>query len=496
MTATPRKRLFRLRPLAALALGAALLPLGVNGPAHAADADGMPADVLARKMADEVTGPSAWRHLQAIDKATLDNGGTRVSGTAGYDASAAYITRELTKAGYQVKKQEFEFLDYDILSEQGSVVTPEARTLHPTIARFSVSTPDGGLTADLVQPSGKSTGCSTDDYAGTDVKGKIVLVDVGTDCFITQKQLVLSELGASAMLMNVNSPNPDLNLRYRMVPPTDARIPTGTLSRAESEALRADAAKGPVSLRLDLRGNNRMTKTYNLLADTPTGRADNTVVMGAHLDTVDTTAGANDNGAASAMVLETALKLAPHRHQVKNRVRFAWWSAEEKGLSGSQFYVDQLTPEQRRQTALYLNLEMIGSPNFARQVYNGQTATGPAPAGSERISELVNGYFADRHLPTVPLVLDGRSDHSPFITAGIPAGGVNAGSDTVKSQEWADLFGGTAGQMLDPCYHQACDTLANVNKTIFDQNGRSMAWAVGRFAVDTSDINGAAASQQ
>lgn len=139
---------------------------------------------------------------------------------------------------------------------------------------------------------------------------------------------------------------------------------------------------------------------------------------------------------------------------------------------------------------------MIGSPNFARQVYNGQTATGPAPAGSEQISALVNGYFADRHLPTVPLVLDGRSDHSPFITAGIPAGGVNAGADTVKSQEWADLFGGTAGQMLDPCYHQACDTLANVNKTIFDQNGRSMAWAVGRFAVDTSDINGAAASRQ
>jgi hypothetical protein len=133
---------------------------------------------------------------------------------------------------------------------------------------------------------------------------------------------------------------------------------------------------------------------------------------------------------------------------------------------------------------------MIGSPNFARQVYNGQTATGPGPAGSDQISRLVNGFFADRKLPTVGLVLDGRSDHSAFVNAGIAAGGVNAGSDTIKSAEWVKLFGGTEGEMLDHCYHQACDTLDNVNKTIFDQNGRSMAWAIGRFAVSTADVNG------
>ncbi|MFE6685602.1 M20/M25/M40 family metallo-hydrolase [Streptomyces sp. NPDC057743] len=487
MNARSRRTPSRLRALAALAAGAVLLPLAASAPAGASTTD-IPADALARAMSREVTGAHTYERLQAIQQATLDNGGTRVSGTAGYDASADYLTRTLTKAGYQVKKQPFEFLDYTILSEKGSVVAPTARDLHPMIARFSVSTPEGGLKAELAQPAGKSTGCSADDYAGQDVKGKIVLVDVGTDCFITQKQLVLSQLGAAAMLMNVNSPNPDLNLRYRMVPPSDARIPTATLTRRESEALRADAANGPVTLDLDLRGNNTMTKTYNLLADTPTGSADHTVVMGAHLDTVDTTSGANDNGAAAAAVLETAVQLAKHRPQLKNRVRFAWWAAEEKGLAGSQHYVDQLTADEKAHTALYLNLEMIASPNFARQVYNGQTATGPAPAGSTRISDLVNGYFAQQKLPTVGLVLDGRSDHAAFVNAGIPSGGVNAGADTVKSQEWADLFGGTAGQMLDPCYHQSCDVLSAVNKTILDQNARAMAWAVGRFAVDTSDI--------
>ncbi|UNO43854.1 M28 family peptidase [Streptomyces sp. MST-110588] len=441
-------------------------------------------------MSRAVTGDGAWRHLRAISKATTDNAGHRDSGSAGYDKSAEYVTRVLTKAGYKVQRQEFTFRDYRIESETGSVLAPSARKLHPVIARFSRSTPQGGLTAQLSGLSGKKTGCGPQDYAGTDVRGKIVLVDVG-DCFITQKQMVAAQAGATAMLMNVNSPNPELNLRYRMVPPEDARIPTATLSRAETEQLRADAAAGPVRLTVDLRGTEKTTKTYNLLADTPTGRAENTVVMGAHLDSVDTTPGMNDNAAAAAMLLESAVQLRPYAGHLKNRVRFAWWAGEEKALSGSQYYVDQLTTEQRRQTALYLNLEMIGSPNFARQVYNGRTDTGPGPAGSERIHELVSGHFAEQGLPTVGLNLDGRSDHAPFVSAGIPAGGVNAGSDTVKSPQWAELFGGTAGQMLDPCYHQSCDTIDNVNKTIFDQNGRAMAWAMGRFAVDTSDINGA-----
>ncbi|MCG5212970.1 M28 family peptidase [Streptosporangium sp. KLBMP 9127] len=488
MTRLPKRNRLAIGSRAFLAAGVVLLLSGWSAPAQAAESH-KPADKLAKQMSKAVTGERAWRHLAAISKATMANGGHRADGSPGYEKSAEYLTRRLTAAGYEVKRQEFSFLDYAIFSEAASVTAPEPRTLKPIIARFSISTPEGGLTAPVVVPSGKSTGCTASDYADTDVTGKIVLVDVN-DCFITQKQIVAAEVGAVAVLMNVNTPNPNLNLRYRMVPPEDARIPIATLNRGEAEQLKADIAEGPVTVNVDLRGENKMTETYNLLADTPTGRADNTVVMGAHIDSVDTTPGLNDNAAASAMLLETAVQMAPHWKQVKNRVRFAWWAAEEKGISGSQYYVNQLSEEERRGTALYLNLEMIGSPNFLRQVYNGQTPTGPGPAGSDRISQLISGYFAEQRLPTVGLVLDGRSDHSPFIVAGIPAGGVNAGSDAIKTPEMAALFGGTAGEMLDPCYHQACDTLSNVNRTIFEQNGRAMAWAAGRFAVDTSDVNG------
>lgn len=484
MTKSFRRTPLRSRLLAVPA--ALLLAAAAAGPAQA-DAGGYS---LADRMAKEVSGADAWHHLEELSKLTMANGGNRVSGSPGYDAAAGYLTQQLTRAGYVVHNQEFTFLDYTIHAETAAETAPQARTLHPQIANFSLSTPDGGVTAPLALPSGKDTGCTADDYAGTDVQGKIVLVRNG-DCFITQKQMVAAAAGASVMLMNADEPAPDLNLRYRMVPPEDARIPTATVPRGEAEQLTADSAAAPVTLHVDLRGDNTTTTAYNLLADTPTGRADNMVVMGAHLDSVDTGPGINDNGSSSAMLLETALRLAPHANEINNKVRFAWWAAEEKGLAGSQYYVDQLTPEQRQQTALYLNLEMIGSPNFARQVYNGQTATGAGPDGSAQISDLINGYFAGRNLPTVGLVLDGRSDHTAFVNAGIPAGGVNGGADTVKSADWVKLFGGTEGEILDPCYHQACDTLDNVNKTIFDQFGRSMAYAVGRYAVSTADLHGA-----
>ncbi|WNV84709.1 M28 family peptidase [Umezawaea sp. Da 62-37] len=469
-----------------LAVAVLALPIGAVGAANASGRAGW----LADRMSEKVTGDAVARHLRALTTLTAANGGHRDSASPGYTAAADYLTTSLQRAGYVVQRQEFSFRDYTIHSERADVVSPQARVLHPQIARFTVSTPAEGLTAEVAVPGVKDTGCDPEDYAGQDVRGKIVLVRVEGGCFITQKQLTAAAVGASAMLMNVNSPNPDLNLRYRMVPPEDARVPVATLPRGEAEQLMADVAAGPTSVRIDLRGEESTTRTFNLLADTPTGRADNTVVMGAHLDSVDTTPGANDNAAASAAVLETALRLKQYTPLLRNKVRFAWWAAEEKGLSGSQFYVDSLTAEQRAHTALYLNLEMIGSPNFARQVYSGQTPTGPAPAGSERISQLVKGYFAGEELPTADLVLDGRSDHTAFVNGGIASGGVNGGSDRLKPAEWVDLFGGVEGQMLDPCYHQLCDGYGNVNQTIFEQFSRSMAWAVGRFAIDTSDVNG------
>lgn len=65
---------------------------------------------------------------------------------------------------------------------------------------------------------------------------------------------------------------------------------------------------------------------------------------------------------------------------------------------------------------------------------------------------------------------DGRSDYDGFIRAGIPAGGIATGAEAVKTKEEAEMFGGRAGEWLDPCYHQLCDDLGNLNHTAWEVN--------------------------
>ncbi|GAA4625228.1 M28 family metallopeptidase [Actinoallomurus vinaceus] len=488
------------RPSRRVAVVAAIAALAAAGSMTSASAAG-PGDArtdttrLARTLVREVSGRAAFRHLVALQRVADRNGGIRAAGMPGHEASARYVAERLTAAGYRVSRQEFTFDDYDFLAQTLGETAPGRKALHPLIARFSASTPVGGVTAPLaVVPTGTDAtpGCEAGDYAGAAYDGRIALIAAG-GCTNTVKQKAAAEAGAIAALINTNNPAENMVLRTRLTA-ADVRIPVASISKKEADGLVADAASGPVTLHLELRGRARKATTFNLLADTPTGRADRTVVVGAHLDGVTEGPGINDNGSSSAMELETALRLARHFGQVRDRVRFAWWSAEEHGDLGSGVYVSRLGPQDLRDTALYLNFDMIGSPNYARMVYDGDDSdhegAGPGPAGSAQIEKVFTDFHASRGLPTVGRDFDGRSDYGPFIAAGIPAGGETSGSNLIKTETWARLFGGVAGQPLDWCYHQRCDDVRNPNKTIFDQLGDGMAWAVGRFAVDVSDVTG------
>ncbi|MBY8874909.1 M20/M25/M40 family metallo-hydrolase [Micromonospora sp. PLK6-60] len=253
--------------------------------------------------------------------------------------------------------------------------------------------------------------------------------------------------------------------------------------------------------------------TENVIAQTRTGRTDNVVMAGAHLDSVPEGSGYNDNGSGSAALLEVALQMA--KVKPNNAVRFAWWGAEEGGLLGSNHYVAELTDEQIADIALYLNFDMVGSPNYVFGVYDGddsaQSGSGPGPEGSAQIEALFEQFYASRKLATVPSDFTGRSDYGPFIAAGvdIPAGGLFTGAEGVKTAEEAKLFGGVAGESYDPCYHQACDSRTpvadgadaalyakfgnlhgNVNTFALDVNADAIATAVITFAYDTSAVNG------
>jgi aminopeptidase Y len=234
----------------------------------------------------------------------------------------------------------------------------------------------------------------------------------------------------------------------------------------------------------------RETKTTaNVLAELPGKHPENVVMVGAHLDSVAEGPGINDNGSGSAAILEVAEQMT----KVKpwNTVRFAWWTAEESGLVGSTFYVDSLSAAELDRIALYLNFDMVGSPNFVRFVYDGSGDIGPTgPPGSAAIEDVFNGYFDANGLATEPTPFDGRSDYQAFINNGIPAGGLFTGAEDIKTAAEAAIYGGTAGIAFDPCYHQACDTFANSSDVVLDQMSDAIAHSTITFAQNTSLVNG------
>jgi aminopeptidase Y len=178
----------------------------------------------------------------------------------------------------------------------------------------------------------------------------------------------------------------------------------------------------------------------------------------------------------------------------RNKLRFALWGAEESGLVGSTQYVEGLPVAEQEKIALYLNFDMIGSPNPVYFVYDGDNSdavgAGPGPDGSAAIEKAFEAFYTKRNLPFKGTDFDGRSDYGPFIAAGIPAGGLFTGAEGIKTADEAALWGGTAGTAYDPCYHQACDNFANINLTALDVNADAVAYATLQFAMTTEAVNG------
>ncbi|MGP3689996.1 M28 family peptidase [Streptomyces sp. IBSNAI002] len=212
----------------------------------------------------------------------------------------------------------------------------------------------------------------------------------------------------------------------------------------------------------------------NLIADWPGGPADQTVVFGAHLDGVAAGPGINDNGSGSATLLENALVLAQQNPTMTKHVRFAWWTDEEQGLNGSEFYVNQLTAAQRSAIKGYYNFDMVGSTNGGYFVNNLNSATA-AP---------LKAYWTSLNLaPEENTEGQGRSDDYSFQQAGIPTSGYAAGASARKTSAQAAKWGGTANAAYDPCYHSSCDTTNNINATVLDRSADGVAYALWKQAV-------------
>ncbi|MFD5890080.1 M28 family metallopeptidase [Streptomyces sp. NPDC060334] len=476
--------------LAAVAVVASVLltstPANAHGPRQGA---------LAKELVEEVTARGAYRHLARFQQIADANGGNRAAGTPGHAASAAYVHDTLKKAGYRVSYQDFDIHEAHTRTEKATVVGAGGRELATAAFTFTRSTPAGGLTAPLALARVDETpGCEAEDYAAGSFAGKIALVKRGACTFFEKEKAAVAAGAAGLIVYNHSGTTP---VRGTFSSPAEGLVPSAGISLADGEALAASAAAGEVTIRLDLDQEHVKKTTRNVIAETRGGRSDRVVTVGAHLDSVPEGPGINDNGSGSAGLLEVALKLAEETRggkggQPANKVRFAWWSAEELGLLGSEHYVASLSEKQKKDIALYLNFDMIASPNPAQFVYDGddsdKTGEGAGPAGSAQIESLINGFLDRKGKPHEGSDFDGRSDYGPFIANGIPAGGTFTGAEGIKTPEQAKRYGGTAGAPYDPNYHGAGDTLKNVDLKAFDTNLDVIAHAVGTYAADLRSL--------
>jgi len=439
-------------------------------------------------------------HQAALQAIADENDGTRFSGTPGYDASVDYVVSKLRAAGYDPQIQAFDYLAFEVVGPSTLQQIAPTPTTYVEGTDFGVITQSdpGDVTAnvtpvDLMLGLGNTStsGCEAADYAGFPA-GNIALLQRGTCTFELKAENAAAAGAIGIVIFNQgNTAAPDRN-----------NIPAVTLTANNTSgipvlgttyALGVTLASTPgLVMRVFANTLRQILPTYNVIAEKTGINDDNVVMAGAHLDSVLAGPGIQDNGTGSAAILEAAEQLANIKPQ--NTIRFAWWGAEESGLIGSTNYVNGLSQAEKDRIALYLNFDMIGSPNYIFMVYDGNQSSFPAPVpvpdGSAAIESIFESFYTLRGEPYDDTEFSGRSDYQAFILNDIPAGGLFTGAEVPKTAEQAAIWGGTVGAQFDPCYHQACDTFANINLHALEVNADAVGFALLTYAYSTESVNG------
>lgn len=471
--------------------------------ASPAVAGGSKPEVDTKRLTQAVQVNGVLQHLRQLQTIANRNGGNRASGLPGYEASSDYVAKTLRAAGYRVRKQTFTFPFFAENSPATLVQrTPEEKTLETGVFTYSGSATVTGPvvpTKDVVIPASptpsSTSGCEAADFEPAPAEPSVALVQRGT-CDFGLKASNAKAAGYDAVII-FNEGNPDRTELTTGTLGSPVDLPVVGLSYDDAVALVDDVRAGGATASVTTDTVTDLEReTHNLIADWPrhTKHDDQVVVVGAHLDSVPEGPGINDNGTGVAGTLEIAKQLARtgYTKKLQRPVRFAFWGAEELGLLGSQHYVDSLSDGARSKIYANLNFDMLGSPNYVRLVYDGDGSSfGTAgPAGSGQIEKVFTDYFGRARLATDPTEFDGRSDYGPFIQYGIPAGGLFSGADDVKTERQASIYGGTAGEILDPNYHTPQDDINRVNTTVLGQLTDGAAHAVATLGLSKKGLYG------
>lgn len=406
------------------------------------------------KLVRSISSTNLEQDIRALADIAEEHG-NRAAGTPGYDASVDYAVSELEKAGYDVELQEFEITYTETLRAELTQHTPVEQDLAHTVFTYSPSAQ--ASQAQVAAPS-DPLGCTTASWGNADLTGKVALVSRG-DCPFAQKSVTAAGLGAEAVIIYNNAEGP---LNGTLGEPSQDYVGTIGVTRAVGQELLGQLQQGPVTLSLDLDQLTEQRPTVNILAETRTGREDNVVMLGAHLDGVPEGPGIHDNASGSVVALEVA-RQAAKANKVNNKVRFALWGAEEIGLLGAAHYVESLTPAEREAIAMYVNLDMVAPLDHQNTmgVLQGDFSLGAETLLQDQLERDGHEYG--------PAGNGNNSDYAPFVASGIPATGLLS--------------------YYDDNYHTPEDDIDNVSITSLTHSARATANIIGTFMYDTSLIN-------
>jgi Zn-dependent M28 family amino/carboxypeptidase len=462
-----------------------------------------------KELRKEITSQRMFKHAQAFQMIADENGGNRASGFQGYGASVQYVLTKLRDAGYNPTTQVFDFVTFEETADPTlREVSPTAKTYTPgtefLTMNYSASGDTGVATITPVDltlspdPAARvsTSGCEPADFA-TFPEGNIALMQRGTCPFAQKVTNAQAEGAVGAIIFNSGTPGNEgvvagtlgETAQDGQPTPPDVEIPAVGISYAEGDRLAGEA--DPTTGQIIVEAESDQRSSTNILADTRSGDPNNVTIVGSHLDSVTEGPGINDNGSGSAFNLELALQMAKNKIRTENRVRFAFWGAEESGLVGATRYVAAISDEEFAKIAANLNFDMLASPNHGKFVYDGDFSNTAPPAtapnvnpGAAYIEAVFLKYFDRVGISPDPTAFDGRSDYKPFQDNGIAAGGLFSGAEVAKSAAQAAKWGGMAGVAFDPNYHQAGDDIDNLDLRGWEQMSDAGAHVLATLAED------------
>lgn len=439
--------------------------------------------VVPAAVATAITAETLGATLDKLAAIAAANGGTRRTGGPGDAATVQYLGGLLADLGYAVREDPFAAPVFaDGTGDELAVLGEGGRRFEPgkDFGPFMFS-PAGSVEARVVdlgwdaaatRPDGP--GCRSEDYAGRDVSGAIVVVRPGP-CYRRDAVLNAQAAGAVGLVSAIPWAGLGEVRRATLIDPGGLQIPAIAGDRDVGAALVA-AARSGARVRLVTTGSTSDQTLRSVVAELPGSDRSRVVVVGAHLDSSMDGPGLNDDGSGVAAVVALARAFAGTRPQAT--IRFAFWAAEESGLKGSARYVQEHAPLSSERTIAYLNVDMIGSPNGFRGVYDEASA---AP-GSEEIRDLFGRDLDAQGLAWEGIDLGGGSDHSPFAQAGVATGGLFTGGSELVTAAQAGRYGREAGQPADACYHLACDGRDNVDADLMLELARSLGRVTAELA--------------